>query len=159
MKLADIVIITDKESNAQVVKEVERILQKFKVNYVKTILQAEKQAPAYLEGIVEEWEKKGTKIFIVAVKYAIDMAKVIASYATESYSVALTIDTKTQIVGSTYRLPFSCVRTPNGNLVAEMQVNNATQAACFAIEILALANIVSKIILNNCRYEQMNELL
>ena len=32
MKLADTVIITDEESNTQVVNEVERILQKFKVN-------------------------------------------------------------------------------------------------------------------------------
>lgn len=137
MSVPKVAIILGSDSDLHVMQEAINILTQAGVSY-EIIIASAHRSLRYLQKIIKEMEKKGTKVFIGVAGYSAALPGVIAAETTLPV-IGVPIDSSNlKGVDSLY----SIVQMPSGIPVAAMAIgkSGATNSAILAIEILSINN-------------------
>ncbi|MFQ6135865.1 MAG: 5-(carboxyamino)imidazole ribonucleotide mutase [Candidatus Hydrothermarchaeales archaeon] len=129
--MPDVVIISGSESDSELVRKVESVLEELGVSYGSYIASAHRN-PKKVEEIVK---RSGPKIFIGIAGLSAALPGVIASHTTKPV-IGLPRDVKLEGLDSF----LSMVQMPPGVPVATVGIDSAKNAALLAVEILALSD-------------------
>jgi 5-(carboxyamino)imidazole ribonucleotide mutase len=129
--MADVTIISGSKSDADLVKEVESVLEEFGVRYESHVASAHR-TPEKVREIVKN---SGAKVFIGIAGLSAALPGAIASYTVKPV-VGLPRNVKLEGLDSL----LSMVQLPPGVPVATVGIDNAKNAALLAVEILAVGD-------------------
>lgn len=129
--MADVVIISGSESDAELVKKVESILDEFEVKYKSHVASAHR-TPEKVKEIVKTSK---AKVFIGIAGLSAALPGAIASYTVKPV-IGLPKNVKLEGLDSF----LSMAQLPPGVPVATVGIDNAKNAALLAVEILALGD-------------------
>jgi 5-(carboxyamino)imidazole ribonucleotide mutase len=129
--MADVIIISGSESDAELVKKVESILDEFEVKYKSHVASAHR-TPEKVKEIVKTSK---AKVFIGIAGLSAALPGAIASYTVKPV-IGLPKNVKLEGLDSF----LSMAQLPPGVPVATVGIDNAKNAALLAVEILALGD-------------------
>ena len=125
------------ESDKEIMKSANNILADFKISFQSHILSAHR-APNYLHSKMKEWNEQGVKVFIAAAGLAAHLPGVVASLTTRPV-IGVPLKSETSLMSGLDSL-CSIVQMPSGVPVATVGVNNASNAAWLALQILGISS-------------------
>jgi 5-(carboxyamino)imidazole ribonucleotide mutase len=129
--MADVIMISGSESDAELVKKVESILDEFEVKYKSHVASAHR-TPEKVKEIVKTSK---AKVFIGIAGLSAALPGAIASYTVKPV-IGLPKNVKLEGLDSF----LSMAQLPPGVPVATVGIDNAKNAALLAVEILALGD-------------------
>ncbi|NMB82619.1 MAG: 5-(carboxyamino)imidazole ribonucleotide mutase [Ignavibacteria bacterium] len=130
-----IVIIMGSESDLPVMNKAVEVLKEFGVQYEIRILSAHR-VPSKLKEFIEDYEKRGTKIFIAGAGLAAHLPGVIASFTSLP---VIGVPLKSGALNGLDSL-LSIVQMPPGVPVATVAIDGSKNAALLALQILATSD-------------------
>jgi len=133
--MSRVFIVMGSDSDWPKVKAAAETIKKFEVSYVARVLSAHR-TPAALEEALKEAEDSGVEVFIAAAGQAAHLAGVVASHTTKPV-IGLPI-ANGALAGQDSL--YSTVMMPPGVPVATVGIDNSTNAALLALQILAVAD-------------------
>lgn len=134
MKLPKVLILMGSDSDLPIMEKAADVLKEFGVSFQMTVASAHR-SPERVHRLVTESEKQGTQIFIAGAGGAAHLAGVVASLTTRP---VIGVPLKSVLSGLDSLL--STLQMPKGVPVAAVAVDNASNAAVLAVEMLALTD-------------------
>lgn len=128
-----VVVVMGSRSDLGVMKQATDLLTEWGV-FVETKIVSAHRTPALLAASVMEWQKKDVKIIIAGAGGAAHLPGMLASM---SYLPVIGVPIKSSAMGGLDSL-LSIAQMPRGVPVASVAVDNATNAALLALQILGL---------------------
>jgi 5-(carboxyamino)imidazole ribonucleotide mutase len=129
----DICVVLGSKSDLPIAEKCRNVLDRFEVNYEIRVASAHR-APKYLEGIIEEAESNGCKVFIGMAGVAAALPGVIASM-TNKPVIGVPVGGKVPLDSL-----LSIVQMPPGMPVATVGVDRGDNAGALAVQIIASCN-------------------
>ena len=129
----DICVVLGSKSALPIAEKCRNVLDRFEVNYEIRVASAHR-APKYLEGIIEEAESNGCKVFIGMAGVAAALPGVIASM-TNKPVIGVPVGGKVPLDSL-----LSIVQMPPGMPVATVGVDRGDNAGALAVQIIASCN-------------------
>ena len=130
----DVCVVLGSKSDLPIAEKCRVVLEKFEVSYEIRVASAHR-APKYLEGIIEEAESSGCKVFVGMAGVAAALPGVIASMTTKPV-IGVPVGGKVPLDSL-----LSIVQMPPGMPVATVGVDRGDNAGALAVQIIALSNL------------------
>ena len=129
----DVCVVLGSKSDLPIAEKCRAVLEKFEVSYEIRVASAHR-APKYLEGIIEEAESNGCKVFVGMAGVSAALPGVIASMTTKPV-IGVPVGGKVPLDSL-----LSIVQMPPGMPVATVGVDRGDNAGALAVQIIALSN-------------------
>ena len=129
----DVCVVLGSKSDLPIAEKCRAVLEKFEVSHEIRVASAHR-APKYLEGIIEEAESRGCKVFVGMAGVAAALPGVIASMTTKPV-IGVPVGGKVPLDSL-----LSIVQMPPGMPVATVGVDRGDNAGALAVQIIALSN-------------------